>query len=83
MEVTKELIKNTMDLLAAMAAADIAETLGISNTQALSGFLASRTAQLLYDEQTKLWWDGPAAIAQMYEKEITSHGRKCAGVNVL
>lgn len=70
MEVTDELIKNTMDLFAAMAAADIAETLGISNTQALTGFLASKTAQMLYDEETKLWWDGPAAIAQMYEEEI-------------
>lgn len=70
MEVTKELITNTMDLLAAMTAADIAASLGISNTRALAGFLASRTASLLYDEQTKLWWDGPAAIAQMYENEI-------------
>ena len=70
MEVTKELITNTMDLLAAMAAACIAADLGISNTQALAGFLASRTAEMLYDDETKLWWDGPAAIAQMYEREI-------------
>ena len=70
MEVTKELITNTMDLLATMAAASIAADLGISNTQALAGFLASRTAEMLYDEETKLWWDGSAAIAQMYEDEI-------------
>ena len=70
MELTEELIKNTMDLLAAMAAADIAETLHISNTQALAGFLSSKTAKILYDEKTKLWWDGPAVIAEMYRKEI-------------
>ena len=70
MEVTDDLIKTTMDLLAAMTAACIAADLGISNTQALAGFLASRTAEMLYDEETKLWWDGPAAIAQMYEDEI-------------
>ena len=70
MEVTDELIKNTMDLLAAMAASDIASDLGISNTQALAKFLSSRTGRLLYDEQSKLWWDGPSAIAQMYEDEI-------------
>ena len=70
MEVTTELITNTMDLLATMAAASIAADLGISNTQALVGFLASRTAEMLYDEETKLWWDGSAAIAQMYEDEI-------------
>ena len=70
MEVTEELIKNTMDLLAAMAASDIAADLDISNTQALKGFLSSRTGRMLYDEETKLWWDGPAAIADLYEKEI-------------
>ena len=71
MEVTKELITNTMDLLTTMVVADIAASVGISNTHALRGFLSSRTARLLYEEQTKLWWDGPAAIAQMYEEEIT------------
>ena len=65
MEVTEELIKDTMNLLAAMVAAMIAEDLSISNTQALAGFLASRTGSLLYDEESKLWWDGPAAIAEM------------------
>ena len=70
MEVTVELIKNTMDLLAAMAASDIASDIGVSNTQALAGLLSSRTGQMLYDEETKLWWDGPSAIADMYEKEI-------------
>ena len=70
MEVTDELIKNTMDLLAAMAASDIAADLDISNTQALAGLLSSRTGRMLYDEETKLWWDGPAAIAELYEKEI-------------
>lgn len=74
MEVTDELIKNTMDLLAAMAAADIAEAQGVSNTQALAAFLSSRTARLLYDEESKLWWDGPAAIAEMYERETAPVG---------
>ena len=71
MEVTKELITNTMDLLAAMAAADIAASLRLSNTRALAGFLASQTARLLYEKESKLWWDGPAAIAEVYEKEIS------------
>lgn len=70
MEVTNEVIKNTMDLLATMTASEIAADLGISATQALSSFLASRTAQNLYDEQTKLWWDGPSAIAELYRQEI-------------
>ena len=74
MEVTDELIKNTMDLLAAMAALEIAADLGISNTLAIAGLLSSQTGQMLYDEETKLWWDGPSAIARMYEDEIRSKG---------
>lgn len=69
MEITEELIKNTMDLLAAMASAEIAKDMGISNTQALAAFLSSRTAQILYDEQTKLWWDGPSSIAALFKQE--------------
>lgn len=79
MEVTEELIKDTMDLL---AAAMIAEDLSISNTQALAGFLASRTGSLLYDEESKLWWDGPAAIAEMYEEEISGEREDCPELEV-
>ena len=59
-----------MDLLAAMAASEIAADLGVSNTQALARLLSSQTGQMLYNEETKLWWDGSSAIAQMYEDEI-------------
>ena len=76
MEVTDELIKNTMDLLAAMAAEQIAADTGVSDTRALGGLLSSRTGQMLYDEETKLWWDGPAAIADLYEKEMEEERMK-------
>ena len=51
MEVTEELIKNTMDLLAAMVTSDIAADLDISNTQALKGLLSSRPGRMLYDAE--------------------------------
>ena len=54
MEVMEELIKNSMDLLAAMAAADIASDLNISNTQALAGLLSSLTGQMLVDLHLEL-----------------------------
>lgn len=41
-----------------------------SDQKKLKKFIASRTGELLYDEDTKLWWDGPAAIVEMYKCEI-------------
>lgn len=35
------------------------------------GLVGSETAgKLLYDEASKLWWDGPSAIAEAYEREV-------------
>jgi len=33
-------------------------------------FLSSRTARQLYDEEQKLWCEGPAYIEEMYKKEM-------------
>ena len=30
--------------------------------------MESNTAKMLYDDSTKLWWDGPSAIAEEYKK---------------
>jgi hypothetical protein len=35
----------------------------------LPKFIASKTAETLYDESSKLWWNGPAYIAEMYLAE--------------
>lgn len=77
MEVTEELIRTSMDLLTVMTVEELAAELQISTEQALTDFLSSGTGQMLYDEQTKLWWDGPAAIAQMYKDEC----RRAAGAH--
>lgn len=74
MEVTDELVRNTMDLLAAMTSAEIAERTGIPTGRALIDFLSSRTGQMLYDRETGVWCDGPAAIADMYEDEGRQNG---------
>lgn len=67
MDVSKESILATADLLTAMAVEEIAHRKGISTDEALLGFLSSQTARMLYDnEEAKLWWDGPSAIADEY-----------------
>ena len=35
----------------------------------LPKFIESKTAETLYDEASKLWWNGPAYIAEMYLAE--------------
>ena len=67
--------ENAMDLVATMVAEDLAESLGISQTDALARFLASRTAEMLYDPALKLWWDGPAYVANAYRKEVEKDGQ--------
>lgn len=39
-------------------------------TMTLKDFAASKTGALLYDESSRLWWNGPSYIAKMYKKEI-------------
>ena len=59
----------SMDLVAMMAVEDIAEREQKSKEDVLISFMESNTAKMLYDDSTKLWWDGPAATAEEYEKE--------------
>ena len=70
MEVTIDLIHNTMDLLTTMAVSGIAQDTGLTTSEVLVGFLCSDTGKALYDEETKLWWDGPSAIAENYLRNL-------------
>lgn len=70
MVMSEETVKNAMDLNTTMAVTEIAEDMGIPVSEALAGFLSSNTGKLLYDEASKLWWDGPSAIAEAYEREV-------------
>ena len=60
----------SMDLVALMAIEEIAEREHKSKEDILISFMESNTAKMLYNDSTKLWWDGPAATAEEYEKEI-------------
>lgn len=68
-ELTEDQKKYVVDLMVMMTVQEIAEILHEDQIKVLHEFIPSATGKLLYDESSKLWWDGPASIAQMYLKE--------------
>ena len=64
-----EKINASIDLLLAMVAEEVAEQEDKEPDAVLPELLASKTAELLYNEESKRWWDGPSAIADAYYKE--------------
>ncbi len=60
-----------MDMAALMSVEQIAADSNNSTDNALVSFMESQTGQMLYDDSTKLWWDGPSAIVDEYNKEIS------------
>ena len=61
-----------MDLTALMAIEQIAKETNQPLEKTLLDFMESDTAKMLYDDSTKLWWDGPSAIAEEYKKSPSS-----------
>ncbi|MBO4266024.1 MAG: hypothetical protein J5910_02440 [Lachnospiraceae bacterium] len=68
-EIGKEKIESAIDLLLAMVTEEVAERENREPELVLHDILASNTAKILYDEDSKLWWDGPSAVADLYIKE--------------
>lgn len=62
--------KYVIDLMITMVVEELSEELQVDSKEMLSRFIASSTGELLYDEESKLWWSGPSDIAEMYKKEI-------------
>ena len=69
-KISKEKINYTIDLLITMVTEEIAEETGKDRKDVLTDFLCSKTGKALYDENTKLWWNGPAYIAELYMEEL-------------
>lgn len=67
----------TMELLAAMAAENLARKQKISKIKAFTRFMNSKTAEMLFDESTYMWMNGPDYIANEYrlEKRALAQGR--------
>ncbi len=68
MEVSK--YEYTMQLLAAMASQNIAKRQKISREKAFFRFMRSKTGQMLFDEGTDMWMNGPDYIADEYRREV-------------
>ena len=67
--VSKEKMDFTIDLLITMAVEEITDMTGEKPQDVINDFLKSRTGKALYDTATKLWWNGPSYIADMYLEE--------------
>ncbi len=63
-------INFSMNLTALMAIERIAKEENKNTEDILISFMKSNTGQMVYDDSTKFWWDGPAAVAQEYKKEM-------------
>ncbi|MCM1495089.1 MAG: hypothetical protein NC089_04755 [Bacteroides sp.] len=68
--------KNAIDLLITMIIDELAEDMQVRATELLPRFMTSNTGRLLYEEESKLWWNGPSDIAEMFKNEIgkRTHG---------
>lgn len=69
--ISKERIDYTIDLLITMAVEEIAEDTRKSPKEILPEFYSSKTGKALYDEQTRLWCNGPSYIAELYTDELS------------
>lgn len=66
----------SMELLAAMASANIAREKKIAKTKAFFQFVKSQTGQMLFDESTDMWMNGPDYIADEYRREMAAKKKK-------
>lgn len=57
-----------MDLTALMAIKQISKETNKPAEEVLLNFMESNAAKMLYDDSTKLWWDGPSAVAEEFKK---------------
>ena len=62
-----------MDLTALMAVEELSKETNEPQEKVLLDFMDSNTAKMLYDDSTKLWWDGPSATAEEFknQKKVT------------
>ena len=72
MQIKKEApsaVEAAMELTAVMAVSQIAQQEKKPETEVLKSFMNSNTAKMLFDDETKLWHNGPSYVAYEYLKE--------------
>lgn len=68
--ISKDEKNNAIDMLITLIVEELSEDLAIEPDEVFSKFISSKTGEMLYDEDSKLWWNGPSYIADMYKEEI-------------
>ncbi len=68
--------RQSVDMLITMVVHELTEELRKDPKEVLSDFCVSKTGKALYDESTKLWWNGPSYIADMYKEELNANKLK-------
>ena len=68
-DVTEDQKKFAIDAMVTLVVEELAEESDRAPDAVLKEFISSKTGTLLYDESSKLWWNGPAYIADMYRNE--------------
>lgn len=69
-DVSQEQKEYAIDLLVTLVVEELEKNPGGNSTSLLNAFVASKTGALLYDESSKLWWNGPSYIADIYREEL-------------
>jgi hypothetical protein len=71
-KIDKNKKNNAIDMLITLIVEELSEELKMDPDETLSKFVASKTGELLYDEKSNLWWNGPSYIAELFKKEQNS-----------
>lgn len=69
MDIVKK--ENAIDMLVTLIIEKLSEDLQMDPDGVFSRSIFSKTAGLLYDETSKLWWNNPSDIAEMFCSEIS------------
>ena len=68
-QIAKETKNNAIDMLVTLIVEELSEELKIDPDEIFFRFVSSKTGELLYDEESTLWWNGPSYIADLYKEE--------------
>ncbi len=77
-EITREQKDFAVDALTSMVIDDLSVQRKENPDKILSDFISSKTGQLLYDESSGLWKNGPCYIEDLYREELEKGSREAS-----
>lgn len=64
--ISKDEKNNAIDMLITLIVEELSEDLEIEPDEVFSKYISSKTGEMLYDEESKLWWNGPSYFVKLY-----------------